>query len=364
MTARIIGRLGELHRRIDATGSLRAVEVLRIAAGPLVILHLRPFLDAASNGLIYSDRFFQPFATWYPEVSRHTYLILLRGCVVAAVLVSLGFLTRAATAYTATFVGYNLFLSVTHFHHNRAFLLTLLVALAVLGVGRELSIDSVFRRRGDGRLWPLWLLRFEVVVVYGASGFSKLIDGDWWGGLVTRLRVEQWSDVAAAEGTPGWLLDLLSTEGFHWWFAKAAVATELFIAAGLVFRHTRLAAIWVAVGFHIAIEITAEVQVFSWAALAALVIWVTPSSRRRLVEVPIRPSVIRRLDWLGRFEVVSGPRFVLHEGGTTRVGAPAVRVVLTRLPITFWFIAPFNLVGLRRVWDRRSDPRAARRPVR
>jgi hypothetical protein len=339
-------------RAVDAVGSVRAVEILRIASGPLVILHLWPFLDSAARGLIYRDRFWEPFLTWYPELGRHTYLLLLRGCVVAAVLVSIGLFTRAATGYVAGFVGYNLFLSVTHFHHNRAFLVILLVGLALLPVGRNLSVDALLRRRraDPAALWPLWLMRFEVIVVYGASGFSKLIDGDWWGGLVTRLR-------------PEWLLDLVSSEGFHWWFAKAAVATELFIAVGLAFRRTRLAAVWVAIPFHLAIELTAEVQVFSWAALAALVIWATPSDRDRRLEVPGYGwrRVVSSLDWLGRFEVVPGDRLVLHDRGEVRRDGAALRVVLTRLPLTFWIVAPFNIPGLRGLWDQRIGVRTATR---
>ncbi|HSR15342.1 MAG TPA: HTTM domain-containing protein [Gemmatimonadales bacterium] len=360
--------LSSLDERIDAVGSLRAVEVLRICAGPLVILHLRPFLDAASAGIVYSDRFWQPYADWYPEVSRHAYLMLLRGCVIAAVLLSIGLLTRAAAVYSAGFVGYNLFLSVTHFHHNRAFLLALLTGLALLPMGRSLSVDALLRARpaAAAPLWPLWLMRFEVVVAYGASGFSKLIDSDWWSGLVTRLRVEQWSEMAAGRGAPEWLLDLLRTDGFHWWFAKAAVATELFIAVGLLLRRTRLAAVWVAVPFHLAVEVTAEVQVFSWAALAALVIWATPAAHDRRLEVP--SETVRRLlpllDWLGRFTVEAGERLVLHDRDAVHEGAAAVRIVLSRLPLTFWVVAPFQLPGLRRVWDRSIGRRLVRATAR
>jgi hypothetical protein len=354
-------------RAVDAGGSIRAVEILRIAAGPMVILHLWPFLDSAAQGLIYRDRFWEPFVTWYPELGRHAYLFLLRGCVVAAVLVSIGLFTRVATGYVAGFVGYNLFLSVTHFHHNRAFLFILLMGLALLPVGRNLSVDALLRRtRTDSTpLWPLWLMRFEVIVVYGASGLSKLIDGDWWNGVVTRLRVEQWWDVAAERGVPEWVLDLASSEGFHWWFAKAAVVTELFIAVGMAIRRTRLAAVWIAIPFHLAIELTAEVQVFSWAALAALVIWVTPRHRDRRLELPARwCRTVSSLDWLGRFDIVAGDRLVLHDRGRTLEGGPALRMVLTRLPITFWPTAPFNLPGLRRWWDERFDSRTAARARR
>ena len=64
-------------------------------------------------------------------------------------------------------------------------------------------------------------------------------------------------------------------------------------------------------GFHISIEIVASVQVFSYAALAALVIWVTPRGRDRVVELRGEGRAasslgwaLRRLDWTGRFRIV------------------------------------------------------------
>ena len=372
--------LRRLDRGFDATGSLRAVALLRIAMGPLLVLHLRPFLDLAARGVTWSDRFNDPFLTWYPAVGGDLYLFLLRLCVVAAVLVSLGALTRLATAYAAAFVTWNVFLTTTHFHHNRAFLIILLVGLAVLPSGRHLSVDAGLARRrgrptgGAAPLWPLWLMRFEVAVVYGASGLSKLIDQDWWSGLVLRLRIEEWGGYALDQGAPAWAIDLLSSEAFMWWFAKGVVLTELFLAVGLVVRRTRLAAVWAAVAFHLAIEATAEVQLFSWAGLAALVIWVTPAARdRRLVITPDAAAgarflgrLVRALDWTGRFEIETragrfDPAVCLFDRPTadgtavTRTGAAAARMVLSRLPLTFFLAAPLLLPGVRRIWDRGAE---------
>ena len=58
---------------------------------------------------------------------------------------SLGFITRMATATTFAIVAYNLFLSTTHFHNNRAYLLIVLALLAVAPCGRELSVDAWLR---------------------------------------------------------------------------------------------------------------------------------------------------------------------------------------------------------------------------
>ncbi|HSG80210.1 MAG TPA: HTTM domain-containing protein [Acidimicrobiia bacterium] len=342
-------------RRLDTllarTGSLRAVALLRIAIGPIVLLHLQPFLVDSLDGRIPGDTFVVPFAGWYPILPRAAYLTALWATVGTAVLLSLGLLTRAAAVFTAGFVAYNLFLSQTHFHHNRAFLVILLTGLALLRVGDHLSIDAWWRRRrrrtpGPAPLWPLWLMRFEVAVVYAASGFSKLIDPDWFGGTVLLLRIEQWRDTALDRGAPGWALDLLADPGFMSGFAKVVVLSELFIGLGLLWPRTRLVAVWVAIPFHLAIEATASVQTFSVAALAALTIWVTPRDHDRTLAVPADTRLhrlVRRLDWTGRFDVSDGP-LILDDRGITRTGADALLAVLARLPLTFWFAAPARLI--------------------
>jgi hypothetical protein len=118
--------------------SLRALALLRIFAGPIVLLHLRPFLAAALDGRIYSDVFSEPYASWYPEFPRAVYIGLLWLAAAAAIAMSAGLLTRVATATTFGIVAYNLFLSTTHFHNNRAYLVIVLAVLAIAPCGREL----------------------------------------------------------------------------------------------------------------------------------------------------------------------------------------------------------------------------------
>ena len=43
--------------------SMRAMALLRVLVGPVVLLHLRPILDAARDGRIYRDAFYEPYAS-------------------------------------------------------------------------------------------------------------------------------------------------------------------------------------------------------------------------------------------------------------------------------------------------------------
>jgi hypothetical protein len=342
--------------------SMRALALLRVLAGPVVLLHLQPFLADGFEGRIYSDTFYEPYAAWYPELSGAVYVGLLSLGAAAAVAMSLGLLTRLATATTFGVVAYNLFLSTTHFHNNRAYLVTVLGLLALAPCGRELSLDAwIRRRRGRPPLdlsapaWPLWLLRFECAAVYGASGLSKLVDPDWFGGTVTWQRVVRARDDLEALPLPDWAVSTLTDRGFHTGAAKMIVLTELFIAVGLWSRRTRYAAVWVAVAFHVAIEMSASVQVFSYLAIAVLVVWAVPSTRDRVLRIDPASArqrrfgaAVRRLDWLARFRVERGAPGsgleVVDRDGTTVRGKAATAFALSRLPLTAWFALPTLLV--------------------
>ncbi|HEX5896427.1 MAG TPA: HTTM domain-containing protein [Thermoleophilaceae bacterium] len=360
----VVARLDELlGRRV----SMRALALLRVLAGPAVLLHLQPFISDALDGRTYRDAFYELYAAWYPELPDSVYVGLLALAAVAAVAMSLGFLTRVATATTFAIVAYNLFLSTTHFHNNRAYLVIVLGLLAVAPCGRELSLDA-WRRRRRGRpaidttapAWPLWLLRFECTAVYGASGLSKLLDPDWFGGTVTWQRVVRARDQLEAWPLPDWAVSALTDRGFHTGAAKLIVLTELFVATGLWWRGTRYVAVWVAVGFHLAIEGSASVQVFSYLAIAVLVVWAVPATRERVLRIDASAprqrrlgALVRRLDWLARFRVEPAPpgsrlELVDRDGSTLRGGA-AVAYALSRLPLTAWFALPTLLLpGVRR----------------
>ncbi len=96
-------------------------------------------------------------------------------------------------------------------------------------------------------------------------------------------------------------------------------------------------------------------QVFSFLAIAVLVIWAVPSTRDRVLRVdPAEPrqrrlaSVVRALDWLARFRVEAAPPGarleLVDRDGTTITGAPAAAFTLSRLPLTAWFALPALLL--------------------
>ena len=129
----------------------------------------------------------------------------------------------------------------------------------------------------------------------------------------------------------------LTDRGFHTGAAKFIVLTELFIAVGLWWRRTRYAAVWVAVVFHVAIEGSASVQVFSLLGIAVLVIWAVPSTRDRVLRIDPtagasgagRAGARGSTGWPASASsrlAPGSPLEVVDRDGTAIRGAPAARV--------------------------------------
>jgi hypothetical protein len=213
-------------------------------------------------------------------------------------------------------------------------------------------------------------------VPYLASATSKITDPDWWGGTVTWIRTLRHLDrVQHHPLVPDLIGDLLDQRSFHYWAAKAVVVAEYVIGLGYFWRRTRYLSIWTAMLFHLGIEMSAEVNVFSWLGIMNTLFWVVPRTRDRVLLLDVRRRrarllrfLVERLDWLGRFEIretAAGPAVTLIDrGGARLVGPRAVRMTLSRLPVFFWFVYPTLWPGVAQVVDRLSGGGATRRSRR
>ena len=132
---------------------------------------------------------------------------------------SLGLLTRVATAATFAIVTYNVFLSTTHFHNNRAYLIIVLGLLAVAlpwtssrwtpGSAAVAGDRPSTRGRPAGRCG-----------CFGSSAprstarrACRSLDPDWFGGTVTWQRVVRARDDLEGWPLPDWAISVLTDEG-------------------------------------------------------------------------------------------------------------------------------------------------------
>jgi uncharacterized membrane protein YphA (DoxX/SURF4 family) len=354
-------RLPTLDQLVDARGSLRAMAFLRLLLGVIVIRHLWP--DVRTD-VVPVDRFYVPWWSWLPVPSPDLYRALAWLGVAAGAAMVVGVATRVSTRVAFVVVTYLVFVDMTGFAHNRAFLVWLLFGLCLLPTGGAFTISNQRPPPTTGFLWPVLMLRVVVSTVYLTSGLTKLANPDWRSGLVLWDRVVRHESAIPFDG---WVGDLLTSRAFHQLLAPSAIAVELFLGLALWSKRARLAAIWVAIVFHTSIELAASVQTFSYSAVAALLIWVTPRERDRTFAGSERLTrLVGNLDWLRRFELeppVEQPHatFLIDRDGTIRRGRDAELTALSRLPVLFPFVAPI-LAG-HRLWHRQNPRRREQRQL-
>jgi hypothetical protein len=346
-----------LDETFDRQVDLRAIAVMRMLIGAVVIRHLWPDVRAS---VLPVERFHVLWWSWLPVPSPGSYRTLLWLGVVAGAAMVVGVAARAATVAAFAVVTYLVFLDMTAFAHNRGFLVWMLFGLALTPARAVRSILHPTAPPADvhGPWWPLLLMRIVVSSVYLTSGGTKLLNPDWRSGRVLWDRMTRAQHLIPFDGA---LQDLVLSRAFHHVLAPGAIAVELFLGVGLWLHRTRLTAIWVALAFHLSIELTASVQTFSYTAITALLLWVTPAARDRTLTADKRfTTVVRRLDWLGRFEINEAPAtgsraLLIERDGTARHGGAARLTALSRLPLLFAVVAP--ALALDRIRERRKAAR-------
>ncbi|HEX2670091.1 MAG TPA: HTTM domain-containing protein [Polyangiaceae bacterium] len=279
--------------------------VLRLAISALLFFNgLRLVLEFLHAGY-FADYFHMPLLpeTWLP--SRTGYGLLLALQALAALCAFVGIWPREALLGASSLGLYFLLCDRLQYHNNRYALLLLAFLLAftpcdrswllVRGrkhtLPREQRIAPTFARR---------LFQIQVSLIYLGSTGGKLFDADWRSGQVLFMRYARAAEQIASQGhpLPAWVLVIFTSVWFASLAAKAAICSELFIALGMWLPRVRRLALWLGVVFHISIELTASVELFSWLMLAAYFSFVIPEVRERRFE--FMPGNTRA-EWLARF---------------------------------------------------------------
>ncbi|MES1178623.1 MAG: HTTM domain-containing protein [Myxococcales bacterium] len=340
--------------------------LLRLALSALIFVHCgRLLLELQHNGY-FADFFFVPIvpASWVP--SRSAYELLLGGEAVAAACAFLGWWPREALLGASSIGLFVLLCDRLQYHNNRYALLILGWLLAFTPCDRSFRLARrPLRLPEAARIAPTFarrLFQVQVSLVYLGSAFGKLLDSDWRGGQVLLLRFLKTAEICAQHGfpLPAWLAQLFASALFASLAAKAAIATELFIAIGAWLPRTRRLALWVGVLFHFWIEVSARVELFSWLMWASYFAFVTPELRERRFEFDPDRAAGRALlrlvvlcDWCARFErapLPFGERgrafcYVTNRQGRRAHGLLGAAYLAEAIPLLFPLWLPFALVS-------------------
>ena len=294
-----------------------------------------------------------------PSARLYAVLLALRVCL--AVMVIFGVWARPALATSALLGVWMLLCDRLQFHHNRYSLDCYAMLLSLTPCDRAWRVtESAVPEPRTGPFWAVRLCQLQVSIVYLASGGSKLLDADWRSGLVLADRMTRHAHLAVAAGVPRSVVDALTQPAAASALAKLAIMTELVICVALWIRPTRIVALWWGIWFHIAIQLTSNVETFTLLTLAMYGVFATPDYHaRKLRYDPSRfwgktaGALVPLFDWLGRFEVKAWEPddqpghslVVVRRDGERVTGVRAFAMMARCLPILFPLWAPLTLIA-------------------
>ena len=325
--------------------------LVRVVFGVLLAIHVWRHAVMLEVGY-FGELFHMPLIPESWVMPRAAYVAWLWLSAAACLLIVLGIAARPALAFAALSGLYVMVSDRLHYHNNRYVLLLMCFLLAFTPCDRSFRIRGNVRdpelRRGP--IWAQRLMQLQLSLVYLASGGGKLLDPDWRSGTVIMLRVGRNLDRALAQGQelPELLLSILRSPLTFSVACKLAILLELSLAILLWVPRLRAFALWLGVVFHLGIELTSKVEIFSWLVLTVYVLFVVPELRERVFRYDptsrnarMVAGAVRWLDWLLRFRIepMAAPAQVDFEvvdrDGTRAVGIRGVALIARALPALF-----------------------------
>ena len=363
-----------LHRWRTEEGDAYVVSLVRAILGVFLFYSALRELSRLRGDTYFGDVFHLPMLPEALVPGRAVFTVLTLSEIVLAVFIAVGRFVRPSLLATSAVGIYLLLCDRLAYHNNRYALLLFSLLLAFTPCDRVFAwrrpAKSAAERRGP--LWAARLAQVQMAIIYVASGASKLLDTDWRDGRVIGDRLARATSMAIGKGVSPALMETLSDPTVASALAKLAIATELFLAVGLFLPRTRAFALWWGVMFHLTIEVTSQVELFTWLSLAVYALFAVPALRERAVLYdPARPwgafvaRAVRRLDWLARFDVcadaaaAAGHAFVIVErDGTRAAGLLGAARIARGTPLLFPLSVPLHVLA-RAVSSRPEDARAA-----
>ncbi len=205
---------------------------------------------------------------------------------VATVCVALGFWYRLS-AVALFLLAIYFFLLDQAYYLNHMYLVCLLCFLMVfVPAHRAFSLDT---KRRPARhtttvpAWSLWLLRFQMSIVYVYGGLAKL-NNDWLHGwpLHIWLRRRQHFPIFGP---------LFEQEWVVYFFSYSSLLFDLLVVPLLLWRKSRPFAFGFAIVFHLTNAMLFSIGIFPWLSLTATLLFFSPEwPRKLLVRLRIVPG--------------------------------------------------------------------------
>jgi len=269
---------GKLYRRLTAPVDGASVAVVRIALGVLIAAESAAYLANDWIAVRFLDPAYhftwEPFAWVQPWAGIGLYVhFAVLGAL--ALCLAAGVAHRVVAPLVVVGFAYVFLLDKTEYlnHFYAAILFATLVAVAPSDRALSISAWRHPARPPTVPVWAVWILRFQVGVVYFYAGLAKL-NADWLAGEPMTTWLVERGELALV----GPLLEASwAGPAFSW----GGLALDLLVVPLLLWRRTRVAAYCVAVAFHVTNWIVFDIGIFPPMMIAATTIFFDPGWPRR-----------------------------------------------------------------------------------
>jgi hypothetical protein len=265
--------VGSLRQRLGVPVSGASVAIVRIGLGLLIAIESVNYLTSdwirvsyLDPGFLFTYEGFGWVQPW-PGPGLYIHFAVLA---VLGVALAVGIAHRLVAPLLAAGFLYVFLLDKAEYLNHFYAAILLLVLLALIPADRAISLAA---RRHPERprtvpLWSVWILRFQVGVVYVYAGIAKL-GSDWVAG-------EPMGSWLAERGDLVLVGPLLEGAAAGQIFSLAGLAFDLLIVPLLLWRRTRALAFVAAVGFHLSNWVIFDIGIFPPMMIVATTVFFDP----------------------------------------------------------------------------------------
>lgn len=261
-----------LFRPVDAS----TLVLFRILFGAILFWEVTRYFYKFKIQKSYIDRTFHftytyfDFITPLPGNWMFSVFIVLG---ISAVLIALGWYYRLAAAVFFFTYTYIFLIDATQYNNHYYFIILLSFLLILVNANVWPSLDSIRKPEIKTHLVPYWnlfILQFQVVIVYFFGGIAK-INPDWLRGEPLRHWLKGNSDLPIID-------KFLTSEFGVYFFSYGGLFFDLSIGFLLLYRKTRFPAIAVAVFFHLTNAVLFSIGIFPFLMIASTVLFLEPGA--------------------------------------------------------------------------------------
>ena len=250
-----------------AFGALMCWEVVRYFQHDWIA---RYFIDPPFHFTYYGFGWVKP----WPGAGMYFHFA---GLGLLSLMIMLGVCYRISTSLFFIGFTYVFLLEQARYLNHFYFICLVSFLLIFIPAHRVFSLDAWLRapKQRSAPAWAVWLLRWQIGIVYFYAGIAKL-NGDWLRGEPLRSWLARRDDFPL-------LGEYFGDERFVMLATYGALYFDLLIVMFLLLRRTRTAAFAVAVSFHAMNASLFRIGVFPWLMIAVTTIFFSPSWPRSLL---------------------------------------------------------------------------------